>query len=98
MEQVLSILQVVSIALIVPLINVIKARWIPPEWAFLAWALQLILSFGVAAGLIALMVDVWTWPQVWEVAMTIMVGTSAFHAGEKTYYKMKMKRATERAA
>lgn len=94
MEQVLTILQVVSVALIVPLINVIKARWIPPEWAFSAWALQLILSFGMAAGLIALMVDVWTWPQVWEVTMTIMIGTSAYHAGEKQYHKMKLKKAT----
>lgn len=91
MEQVLTILQMFSAAVIVPLINVIKARWIPVEWAFSSWAIQLILSFGLSAGLISLMVDVWTWPQVWEITMTIMVGSSMVHAVEKTYFKIKKK-------
>lgn len=91
MEQVLTILQMVSVAVIVPLINVIKTRWIPPEWAFSSWAIQLILSFGISAGLISLMVDVWTWPQVWEITMTIMVGSSGVHAVAKTYHKIKKK-------
>lgn len=91
MEQVLTILQMFSMGVIVPLINVIKTKWIPTEWAFMSWALQLILSFGISAGLMALMVDVWTWPQVWEITMTIMVGSSMVHAGAKTYHKIKKK-------
>lgn len=90
MEQVLSILQVISVAVIVPLIDVIKEKWISPEWAFSSWLVQLILSFGIAAGLMVLMVDIWTWQQVWQITLTIMAGASAYHAGEKTYHKRKM--------
>jgi hypothetical protein len=91
MEQVLAILQVISAAVIVPLIGVIKQKWIPPEWAFSSWVVQLMLSFGIAAGLMALMVDVWTWQEVWQITLTIMAGASAIHAGAKTYHKKKNK-------
>ena len=89
MDSTLSLLQIISAAFIVPLVDVIKKRFLPADWSFLSWALQALLCFGFAYMLSTAIGEPHTTKDIITATVTLMAGASGIHAVAKTYKKVK---------
>jgi len=85
----LVIASLLSVNIIVPLTSIIKKYYIKGDWAFLAWGIQVVLSFGAAALGVLLSQDAWSISTVLNTTLVIMGGSSGLHAAAKTYTKIK---------
>lgn len=83
MEQVTAILTALSGALVVPLVNYLKAKFIPDELAFVTWAMSFGLCFALAMGINAVVGAGLTLQDIFNVCLTILAVGGAVHASGK---------------
>ena len=83
----LTLLGLVSVNLIVPFTQVLKANYIPANWAFLTWGIQAILSV-LLAWIISLVLMPMSGEMIVFYALTIMGGNGAAHANQKMRIKI----------
>ena len=91
MDQVQFVLQAIYAAAIVPFVDYLKTRFIPPDLAFVTWLMTAVLAFLGALGINALLAAGLSIQELINIALAIMAVSGGVHAGAKMRSKKRAK-------